>query len=355
MAVLKRLSSAVHGTFWLVRGAGLRSRVHGLEKQVRQLNARLGEAAEQMAQLNARLLEANDQAAAHVQQLNARLLEANQQLAVLGAGVEQAIRRSDATLDYLKSSVDVLGHKMFLDSKDTLLLAGHGVYEPFETGLLQQQIGPGDVVVDVGAHIGYYTLLFARRVGPQGRVFAFEPDPANFDLLQRNVERNGYTNVTLVRRAVAAQSGKLRLYLCEDNKGDHRTYDSHDGRLSLEIDAVSLDDYFAGSRDPISLIKMDIQGAEEGALRGMVQVLGDNPCVKVATEFWPIGLQRSGTSAQAFLDYLREQGFQLYHIDEAGRTLVPADIPHLLRTYVPEKENYTNLLCARQPLKLLAA
>src|SRR5262249_36182110 len=155
--------------------------------------------------------------------------------------------------------------------------AANGVYEPFETGLLQNQLRPGDVVVDVGANIGYYTLLFARCVGPRGRVFAFEPDQTNFDLLRRNVERNGYTNVTLVRKAVAAQSGKLRLYLCEDNKGDHRTYDSHDGRPSLEIDAVSLDDYFAGERGSIALIKMDIQGAEEGALRGMRRLLADNP------------------------------------------------------------------------------
>jgi FkbM family methyltransferase len=337
MAVLQRLSSAVHGAFWLVRGAGLRSRLQHLEKQVQRLNTRLGEAAEQMGQLNA------------------RLLDANHQLAVLGAGVEQAIRQSDVTLGYLKSSVEVLGHKMFLDAKDSLLLAAHGVYEPFETDLLQKQIRPGDAVVDVGANIGYYTLLFARRVGPQGRVFAFEPDPTNFDLLQRNVQRNGYTNVTLVRKAVAAQSGKLRLYLCENNKGDHRTYDSHDGRPSLEIEAVSLDDYFIDYRGTLSLIKMDIQGAEEGALRGMKRVLRGHPCVKVATEFWPIGLKRFGTSAQAFLDSLRRQGFQLYHINEAARTLAPADAPELLRMYVPEKENYTNLLCAREPLMPPAA
>jgi FkbM family methyltransferase len=337
MAVLQRLSSVVHGTFWLVRGAGLRSRLQHLEKQVQRLHARLGESAVQMGQLNA------------------RLLEANQRLAELGTRVERAVHQSEITRRLLRSSAEVLGHKMFLDSADSLLLATNGVYEPFETDLLQKQVRPGDVVVDVGANIGYYTLLFARCVGPQGRVYAFEPDPTNFDLLQRNIQRNGYTNVTLVRKAVAAQSGTLRLYLCEDNKGDHRTYDSHDGRPSVEIEAVSLDDYFAGYRGAIALIKMDIQGAEEGALRGMGRVLRDNPGVRIATELWPIGLQRSGTSAPAFLEYLRGQGFQLYHIDEAGGTLAPADVPHLLRTYVPEKENYTNLLCTRQPLALLAA
>ena len=85
-------------------------------------------------------------------------------------------------------------------------------YEPFETELLLSQLGPGNVVLDLGGNIGYYTLLFARRVGPSGKVFAFEPDPDNFALLQENIESNGYENVVLVPKAAADRAGPARLY-----------------------------------------------------------------------------------------------------------------------------------------------
>ena len=93
----------------------------------------------------------------------------------------------------LRSNVAVVhGHKMFLDPKDSLRLSIFGVYEPFETDLVQHEVGEGDVVLDIGANIGYYTLIFARIVGEGGKVFAFEPDPDNFALLKKNVEASGY-------------------------------------------------------------------------------------------------------------------------------------------------------------------
>jgi tRNA G37 N-methylase Trm5 len=124
----------------------------------------------------------------------------------------------------------VQGHKMYLDSKESLDLSIYGVYEEYETDLIKKEIDRGDVVLDLGANIGYYTLLFAKKVGDEGRVYAFEPDPTNFSLLKKNVEINGYRNVVLIQKAVSNKNGKLKLYLNEDNKGDHRFYNSHDGR-----------------------------------------------------------------------------------------------------------------------------
>src|SRR5207244_3754027 len=94
--------------------------------------------------------------------------------------------------------VDVQGHKMLLDPIDTLGLSVRDVWEPLETKVVQNEVRRGSVVLDIGAHIGYYTLLMARLVGPQGRVFAFEPNPANYDLLRRNIQINSYRNVTAV-------------------------------------------------------------------------------------------------------------------------------------------------------------
>jgi len=171
-------------------------------------------------------------------------------------------------ISYLKSNfAEVQGHKMFLDSKDSLCLSINGVYEPFETELVKKEIKKGDVVLDLGANIGYYTLIFGKLVGKRGKVFAFEPDPTNFSLLKKNVEMNGYKNVELVQKAVSNKTGKIKLYLCEDNKGDHRIYNSHDGRQSIEIEAIRLDDYFKNYNGAVDFIKMDIQGAEGGQFK----------------------------------------------------------------------------------------
>lgn len=250
---------------------------------------------------------------------------------------------------HLKSNlVEVQGHKMFLDSKDSLRLSIYGVYETFETELVKKEIKNGDVVLDVGANIGYYTLIFAKLVGEKGKVFAFEPDPTNFALLKKNVETNGYRNVILVQKAVSNKTEKTRLYLSEDNKADHRIYDSHDGRQSVEIEAIQLDDYFKDYDGRIDFIKMDIEGAEAAALQGTLNLLKKNKDVKIVTEFWPIALKRFGVNPEEYLKSLREQDFRLYHINEQEKKIEPVSIFELLETYNLERENSTNLLCVKE-------
>ncbi|MDQ3242738.1 MAG: FkbM family methyltransferase [Gemmatimonadota bacterium] len=134
---------------------------------------------------------------------------------------------------------------MYLDPVDSLLLSMRGIYEPAETALVQQLVGPGSTVLDIGANIGYYTLQFAELVGASGRVIAFEPDPANFELLARNTQLNGYLNVTLVQRAASNTAGILNLHRSITNWGDSRIFDSHDGRSTVEIASLRLDDHLA--------------------------------------------------------------------------------------------------------------
>ena len=218
-------------------------------------------------------------------------------LSVFGIGKFYYVKTlNKRILSYFKSDfAEVQGHKMFLDSEDSLRLSINGVYEPFETELVKRGIKKGDVVVDIGANIGYYTLIFSKLVSEQGNVFAFEPDPTNFALLGKNVEINGYENVVLVQKAVSNATGKLKLYLCESNKADHRIYNSDDGRQSIDIESVRLGNYFQDYDEKIDFIKMDIQGAEAGALRGMTTLLERNKNVTIVTEFWPIGLKRFGS------------------------------------------------------------
>lgn len=257
----------------------------------------------------------------------------------------------------LKSSfAQVQGHKMFLDEKDSLCLSINGVYEPLQTELVKREISKGDVVLDIGANIGYYTLIFAKLVGEGGRVFAFEPDQDNFALLKKNVEINGYQNVTLVQKAVSNEVGNIRLYLCEENKGMHRIYESRYCSQSIETESTRLDDYFQDYNGKIDFIKLDIEGAEFSAIQGMSLLLQKNSSVKILTEFMPVAIKEFGVEPGEYLSLLVENGRKLYNINEKKKKVEPTDIHKLLETYTPEKENSTNLLCISKramPPKLL--
>ena len=93
--------------------------------------------------------------------------------------------------------VEIDGNKIYLDESDSLFLSSSILHEKTILNLVKNEIKKGDVVIDIGAHIGYYTVLFAKLVGPKGRVFAFEASPTNFEILKKNVNVNGYQNVTV--------------------------------------------------------------------------------------------------------------------------------------------------------------
>lgn len=255
-----------------------------------------------------------------------------------------------------RSQAWVYGHRMTLDPDDTVVskkLCAEGSFEHLETELVLRDVRAGDVVVDVGANIGYYTLLFARQVGQHGHVYAFEPDPHNFNLLRRNVLQNGYSNVTCVPCAVSDRSGAVRLYRNDGNRGDHRIYDSRDGREAVETACIALDDYFADVARPVNFIKMDIQGAEARALRGMQRVIERGAAdLRMVTEFWPRGLTLCGDDPRQFLEVLRSLGFDVGVIDETAGHILPADQQGLLARLPVEPDHdlsFTNLYCRRLP------
>ena len=234
---------------------------------------------------------------------------------------------------------------MFLDRCDTLDLAFVGAHEPAVTALLRREVKPGDVAVDIGAHIGYFTLLLSRLVGEKGKVFAFEPDPDNFALLRRNAELNGLRNVVLESKAVSDAGGRIRLYRAEGNSGDHRIFDDSGRREAVEVDSVRLDDYFAGSGVRVDFIKMDIQGAEPGAVRGMEALLRRSAGFRMVAEFWPYGLRRCGVKPSAYLDQLRTQAFKLHRIDGKQGNIETLDPDWLPGT--EEFEFVENLYCVK--------
>jgi FkbM family methyltransferase len=138
-----------------------------------------------------------------------------------------------------------------------------GTYEPQQTALFERQIGPGDVVFDVGANAGYYTLLAARRVGPRGKVIACEPDPRIAAFLRLHVEANCLRNVTVVESALGVESGAAR-FCRGTGTGTGRISDAGDLTVRVQtLDGLSHEHGLLPTH-----IKIDVEGAELDVLSG---------------------------------------------------------------------------------------
>ena len=241
----------------------------------------------------------------------------------------------------------IQGSEMYLDTRDVGIvpfLLAWGVYEKYETDVFKALIDKGMVVVDVGANIGYYTLLAARCVGEKGKVFAFEPEPYNYSLLLKNIEINGYRNIIPSRKAVFSKTGKMKMYLDKSNLGGHSLTEANVHKsVSITIEVTSLDDYFKNSKYKIDVIKLDVQGLEMDVLEGMKNIITQNNNLKIITEFWPLGIRNSGSSPREFLNKLVESGFILYQI---GRYLEPVNINQLLKN--DNNKKAITLLCKKR-------
>jgi len=144
-----------------------------------------------------------------------------------------------------------------------------GSYELEQRMAFQHYVGAGDIVYDVGAHVGFYTLIASTLVGDTGRVVAFEPLPENLNFLREHLSINRIENVTVVDKAVTSHSGSEKFRRHQDRSMGSI---SNDGELS--VSTVRLDDLIEGAHlPPPSVIKMDIEGGEYRALSGAREFL----------------------------------------------------------------------------------
>jgi FkbM family methyltransferase len=242
------------------------------------------------------------------------------------------------------------GHRMQTNPDYIDLIKGQG-YEKGTTKLFTELVKEGMNVVDIGANIGYYTLLAARRVGPHGRVYAFEPEPQNFKLLTENLRLNGYKNVIAVQKAVSNKSGTVSLFLGMRGSGTHSLVSTRDySKEAIGIEAVTLDEFFekAGTPD-IHVIKMDIEGWEMEALDGMRRLIMRNSPLKLVVEFYPWGLLGRGMRPLALTSKLMELGFALSVIDEETGQATPFAEYHCGQAveFVEKNKGSVNLLCQK--------
>lgn len=188
------------------------------------------------------------------------------------------------------------------------VLRDTGVWEKEESDALRGLLAPGMTFVDIGAHVGYMSLLAARAVGPTGRGVAFEPAPGNFELLRANLVRNRVANVVAVPAVAWKETGPVTFSLDEFNTGDHRAY-ARAGAETFEVQGYALDDVLPDDLT-VDVVKVDAQGTDHLALQGMARTLARcRPVLLV--EYWPPGITELGDDPMAVLAQYREMGFSI--------------------------------------------
>lgn len=252
------------------------------------------------------------------------------------------------------ASVTVDGNRIILDKDDSMRLSIVGVYEPLTVKRFQERIRPGDTVLDIGAHIGYYTLMAARRVGVRGKVYAFEPDKDNLALLAKNIKINGYKNVVVVDKAVANSTKKAKLFLSSVSTGMHSLIDIDSGgnggsKSSTVVHTISLDDFFGKNPPRVSVIKMDIEGGEYAAAEGMTRILRKSKKLVLFAEFSPFAIKKSRKSPNGFLNLLKRYDFRLYCIDEFSRKVTPiGGTESFISSFPQDRDSHINLMAVKQ-------
>ena len=172
-------------------------------------------------------------------------------------------------------------------------------------------------VVDIGAHIGYFTRLAANRVGPTGHVYAFEADTENINYLRANTNR--FPQVTVTNAAVSSRDGTVDFYHVNESTGLHSIFKPERPAKHFSVVAVSIDSFVSRNRIPhIDVIKMDIEGGESDALEGMSRTIAQEH-LSIIMEWNPPALKRANAQPEELISKLFAAGFSLSVIGDAAR------------------------------------
>lgn len=217
------------------------------------------------------------------------------------------------------------GLRLFVDLSDHVIGWGviRGKYERREINFMQRMVRPGQTVLDVGAHIGLFTVIAANLVGPEGKVYSFEPLEQQRSLLERSVRDNGFIDRVVVEPAAVSDQpgvGQMNVPDYTVNSGGAHLLglesEAQPGHVAKKVPLIQLDEY--PLRRPVNFIKIDIEGAEPLALRGASRLLrGDRPVV--LSEVHPAQLSRvCGYTPERFISEMQTYGYDSYSLDEDG-------------------------------------
>ncbi|MEV0849214.1 FkbM family methyltransferase [Streptomyces sp. NPDC049954] len=226
------------------------------------------------------------------------------------------------------------GARYAVDTQDLIqrFLYMFGVWEPHMTRWLQGRLRPGDTYVDIGANIGYFTVLTARLVGPRGRVVAVEASPVFHQRLLQQVRLNGLRNVRALNAAVSDTEETLNFVLASSRNMGANSIVPYEGpaESSFDIAAHPLptlldDEEIASAR----LIKIDVEGAEGSVVRGMAPLLDRlRPDAEITVEVTPERMKQLGDSTEELMETMRRHGFHAYRMPNS---YAPGTYPAAMR------------------------
>ena len=199
-------------------------------------------------------------------------------------------------------------------------LFSHGEYASARVSEIRKVVKKGDTVIDIGANLGYFTVLLASLVGPKGKVYAFEPDPRNFHLLQHTIKRNGWTHVIAEQKAVSNKAGEFVLY--QTRSWTSNTLAPNEHISTVKVQVITLDDFLSNEHH-ISFVKMDTDGSEPLAIQGMPQLIQRSPDLRVLAEYEPGNLKRYLSHPLDFITIAEQHGLRLAAILDSDKGRLP--------------------------------
>lgn len=244
------------------------------------------------------------------------------------AAAEQAVVELAQGLPDNVVEVETAIGTLWLDESDQLitpLIQEYGNWELDVCALLERTLQPGMTFVDVGANIGYFSVLASKLVGSEGRVFAVEPDPRTLSLLRANLRRHGCANTTVLPIAAHSKTGHVPFVV--NPEGAAGSGIDPEAKDAVMVPSARLDDVIEGSVD---VIKIDVERAEHLVVRGAEQTLKRSPAPMVVAEFWPTLERLTGGDAPVdVLAYYEGLGFELCLLQPDGQ-VEPASAQRIL-------------------------
>ncbi|MFD1193913.1 FkbM family methyltransferase [Seohaeicola saemankumensis] len=198
-----------------------------------------------------------------------------------------------------------------------------GAYEPGTCRVIESIIKPGDHVIDVGAQVGLLTLTMGRAVGASGKVLAIEASELLVDCIRRTLSTNGLLkNCDVLQMAASDRVGTSTFHLAEISGHSSLVSLSEESR-EIKVQTAPIDEIVSAG-DNISLVKVDVEGAELLVLQGMTRVIEENPEIILIVEFGPSHLVRINKTINQWLGAFRDRGFdQIFEIDEMSAACRP--------------------------------
>jgi len=252
------------------------------------------------------------------------------------------LKSADFILKYLTPEngiFEIDGFKIKRGRARYLMLVGD--YEPSTTALIKKEVKKGMQVFDLGAGIGWFTLVMSKLVGSTGHVYAFEPDPNSFKILQENVELNNIKNVSIFQLAVSNKTGVAKFSLIKNKPGANVLESRSKTENRIDVKTTTLDEFCREHNVKIDFLKMDVEGSEPKVFEGMTNMISENPKIKIISEFYSGGIIDVGYSPKDYLNSLLQSGFNINQIDHKKLgNFFPFQIEKLT-----EKNYHLNLFC----------